>query len=125
MRTRVSQYELVIDQESHIRKSSNTTGRALGQVGTSTFGGRHPQVLRGTAPEEPSPKFFHHLTRRSLSPAAYGLYFFLGPEINDWETAQLGRSVAYRICSIGGCYTGYIVYYTIVLHSVLDANFDI
>jgi len=45
----------------------------------------------------------------------------------------LGCLVAYRyrysIYSIGGqvggCYTCYIVYYTIVLHSVLDANFGI
>jgi len=37
----------------------------------------------------------------------------------------LGCSVAYSIYSIGGCYTCYIVYYTIVLHSVLDANFGI
>jgi len=33
----------------------------------------------------------------------------------------------YSIYSIGGCYTCHIVYYTIVLHSVLDvdANFGI
>ena len=37
----------------------------------------------------------------------------------------LGCSVAYSIYSIGGCYTCYIVYYTVVLHSVLDANFGI
>jgi len=37
----------------------------------------------------------------------------------------LGCSVAYSIYSIGGCYTCYIVYYNIVLHSVLDANFGI
>jgi len=37
----------------------------------------------------------------------------------------LGCSVAYSIYSIGGCYTCHIVYYTIVLHSVLDANFGI
>jgi len=36
---------------------------------------------------------------------------------------RLGCSVAYSIYSIGGRYTCYIVYYTIVLHSVLDANF--
>ena len=41
-------------------------------------------------------------------------------QLND-----LGCSVAYSIYSIGGCYTCYIVYYTIVLHSVLDANFGI
>jgi len=42
-------------------------------------------------------------------------------------TKDLGCSVlvAYSIYSIGGCYTCYIVYYTIVLHSVLDANFGI
>jgi len=38
---------------------------------------------------------------------------------------HLGCSVACGIYSIGGCYTCYIVYYTIVLHSVLDANFGI
>jgi len=38
---------------------------------------------------------------------------------------RLGCSVAYSIYSIGGCYTCYIVYYTIVLHSVLNANFGI
>ena len=38
---------------------------------------------------------------------------------------RLGCSVAYSIYSIGGCYTCYIVYYTIVLHSVVDANFGI
>jgi len=37
----------------------------------------------------------------------------------------LGCSGACSIYSIGGCYTCYIVYYTIVLHSVLDANFGI
>jgi len=41
-------------------------------------------------------------------------------------SVRLGCSVAYSIYSIGGCcYTCYIVYYTIVLHSVLDANFGI
>jgi len=43
----------------------------------------------------------------------------------DAAAAKLGCSVAYSIYSIGGCYTCYIVYYTLVLHSVLDAHFGI
>jgi len=59
-------------------------------------------------------------------PLAYAIHCtILAMQYRVKANLRLGCSVAYSIYSIGGCYTCYMVYYTIALHSVLDANFGI
>ena len=69
-------------------------------------------------------RYLEHLVR-----VACGVWRIVGSQLAPVSFC-LGCSVAYSIYSIEGCYTCYIVYYTIysyniVLHSVLDANFSI